>query len=120
MSTKKKATKKTAPRKAARKQKLKFVSFVPANGQLLGIDKNNDVYYWNALDRAWVPNWDVDGSVKAAIELQRKQEEEKRQAANAPVPAGAPLNRQQRRAIKAVAGVGAQGAAAQSTDESFE
>lgn len=115
---KKKVTK-AAPRKTAKRQKkLTFVGFQTAQGMLLGIDKNNDVYYWNSLDRAWVPNWDVDGSLKAAIQLQAKQEAEKRAAANAQAPANTGageasaatpqnLNRQQRRALKSVAGADA-------------
>lgn len=121
---KKKVTK-AAPRKAAKRQqkKIQFINFVSAQGMLLGIDKNNDVYYWNALQRGWVPNWDFDGSLKKQIEqklederveakareLQQDQEAGKGaateggQAANSP---GLPpnLNRQARRAIKSVSG----------------
>ncbi len=95
---KKKVTKAAPKPRKAVKKKLTFVTFFGNTQGLFAVDKNNDVYMWNGLDRAWVPNWDVDGSLKvriAAANLQAKQEADKRNSAasNDPTPAANRLTR---------------------------
>jgi len=55
---------------------IKFVAFTASATHLFAITADSRVYVWNGLEGLFVPNWDVDGSVRASIALQEKMEKE--------------------------------------------